>query len=385
MKNFNWILISLLFINIQSCQSQKTVLEQLANSENDLLKPIFSDPGKYELQIIYTQINRNEDGTLEFKDFTYRLDHEAYFYPASTVKLPVAVLALEKLNTIKKGKPSLNRNTRYVIEGDSLEHSIAADVEAIFAVSDNEANNRLFEFLGQDYINQKLKEKGLAHVRISHRLSTANSEATDTRQISFKDSGNNENYNIPVTRNNAAEPLNLNSIEKGFGYMENDSLVNEAFNFALKNYFPLQAQHQLMKQLIFPDKFPKEKRFDLLEEDREFLLKSMAQLPGEAGYVGEEYYDSYGKFFLFGDSKDPISNQFKIYNKVGYAYGTLTETAYITDELRGVEFLLSATLLVNKNGIFNDNNYEYETLGIPFMAALGREIYERELIRKKKF
>jgi beta-lactamase class A len=384
MKKFSWILICSLFLSMQSCHSQKPVLEQLANSENDLLKPVFSNPEKYELQIIYTQINRNEAGTLEFQDFTYRLDPEAYFYPASTVKLPVAILALEKLNKINKENPSIDRNTTYQIEGDSLAYSIATDVEAIFAVSDNEANNRLFEFLGQDHINQKLKEKGLAPVRISHRLSTANSEATDTRQLSFKTSGSNENYKIKVTRNKAAEALNLKSLDKGLGYMEKDTLVNWPFNFALKNYFPLQVQHQLMKQLIFPDQFPEEKTFDLSEDDRDFLLKSMAQLPGAAGYEEEEYFDSYGKFFLFGDSKDPIPNQFKIYNKVGYAYGTLTETAYITDESRDVEFLLSATLLVNKNGIFNDNNYEYDAIGIPFLAALGREIYERELSRKQK-
>jgi len=69
----------------------------------------------------------------------------------------------------------------------------------------------------------------------------------------------------------------------------------------------------------------------------------------------------------------------KIYNKVGYAYGTLTETAYIVDEENGIDFLLSATLLVNNNGIFNDDTYEYDEIGIPFLAQLGRELYLLEL------
>ena len=39
-----------------------------------------------------------------------------------------------------------------------------------------------------------------------------------------------------------------------------------------------------------------------------------------------------------------------------------------------LEFFTTATVLVNENQIFNDNIYEFEELGIPFLAALGREI-----------
>jgi len=65
------------------------------------------------------------------------------------------------------------------------------------------------------------------------------------------------------------------------------------------------------------------------------------------------------------------------------AYGTLTETVYITNVSRGVELFLSETVLVNKNRIFNDDSYEYEDIGIPFSTALGWEIYELELNLKK--
>jgi len=51
--------------------------------------------------------------------------------------------------------------------------------------------------------------------------------------------------------------------------------------------------------------------------------------------------------------------------------------AYVKDR-NGIEFFLTATILTNKNEIFNDNNYEYDQLGIPFLAALGREIYQFE-------
>ena len=53
------------------------------------------------------------------------------------------------------------------------------------------------------------------------------------------------------------------------------------------------------------------------------------------------------------------------------------DVAYVKDS-NGVEFFLTATILTNKNEIFNYNTYEYDELGIPFLAAVGREIYKFE-------
>jgi len=259
------------------------------------------------------------------------------------------------------------------------------DIEAVFAISDNEAFNRLFEFLGQDYINNKLEQKGFNPVRISHRLSVGNALKTETIPMIFEilENSDTSTFRLPVTNNLSAIPLNMEGIQKGIGFIQNDTLVDGAFDFSLKNYFPLRSQHQLMKQLMFPENFPENKRFNMDEADREFLLNAMKQLPREAGYDPGEYSDSYVKFFLYGDTKNSIPDEIKIYNKIGQAYGTLTETAYITNASKEVEFFLSATVLVNKNGVYNDNNYEYDGVGIPFFAALGREIYELELNRKK--
>jgi hypothetical protein len=68
--------------------------------------------------------------------------------------------------------------------------------------------------------------------------------------------------------------------------------------------------------------------------------------------------------------------EIRIYNKVGYAYGTLTDVAYIRDENNNIEFFLTATILVNENMIFNDDIYEFEQIGIPFLGALGRAVLE---------
>ncbi|MGA8853252.1 MAG: serine hydrolase [Christiangramia sp.] len=374
------LFFQVIFIFICSCSLHKNTLKQISTSKDSKLSEVFENAGKYEVQIIYSRIIRKE-GEIEFKDYQYRVDPEAYFYPASTVKLPVAVLSLEKINELNKQGVSISKNTDYHFQNDSIDHTIANDIDAIFAVSDNDAYNRLFEFLGQDYINSKLKSKGLAPVRISHRFSGEGSADTLTKPMIFK--VKDENYRLPVTNNMAADSLRIFDVVKGVGYMKDDTKIDQPFSFARKNYFPLETQHNLMKRIFFPETFTVNQTFFLKNEDQEFLKNAMSRLPREMNYDENEFYDSYGKFFIYGDAKERIPSYIKIYNKVGYAYGTLTETAYIKDTKNEVEFLLSATLLVNENGIFNDNDYEYESIGIPFLAELGRQIYQKELARKK--
>ena len=378
MKTVKFLLFLFIY-NFGFAQGQ--IFQTLSASKVPELQEVFKDTDKHELQILYSSITRDGKGGISFEDAEYKVDDSLYFYPASTVKLPVAVLALEKINEIRDSGIPITKNTEYHFLNDSISHTIASDIRSIFAVSDNDAYNRLFEFMGQDYINKKLQQKGLKPVRISHRFSGETSLDTLTRQLIFQ-LENSEIYELPVTYNAKAVPLRLKGVEKGKAYMENDSLQESAFNFSLKNYFPLRVQHQLMKQLFFPQEFQEKERFGLTEDDRTFLFEAMSAYPRQAGYDDEEFYDSYGKFFLFGDSEEPITSNIRIFNKVGYAYGTLTETAYIYDPDNDVEFILSATLLVNENEIFNDNQYEYDSIGIPFLAELGRQIHEYELSKR---
>jgi hypothetical protein len=74
----------------------------------------------------------------------------------------------------------------------------------------------------------------------------------------------------------------------------------------------------------------------------------------------------------------------RIFNKVGDAYGFLTDAAYIVDFKNNIEFMLSANIYCNTDEIFNDDNYDYDTIGFPFMKNLGKVIYNYELKRQRK-
>ena len=357
-------------------QTSGNPIESILNAGHPKIKRVMDSLDQYEVQIRYTQIDRKGDSVV-FTNHDFQVNDSNYFYPASTVKFPIAVLALERLNQID----TLNMDTRFYVEGDSVETTFAKAVSEIFSVSDNDANNRLVEFLGQDAINNGLASKGISPVRISHRLGVHTDDVTTKPLVIYMN--DSTTATLAGSINTSPQPLELERVRKGTGFFEEEELVKEPFDFSLKNYYPVSAQHAVLMRTIFPENFSNDQRFQLSPSQREYLLTTMHTVPKAVGYDPVAYYDGYCKFFMYGDSKEDIPEHIKIYNKVGFAYGTLTDCAYITDTENNVEFMLTATILVNKDGVFNDDHYEYDEVGLPFLAELGRQFYHYELIRKK--
>ena len=91
-----------LFAIIANCQEDDPFdpFQIVLDVNNPKLEKVLQDPNKFELQIIYTEINRNHNNQAIFTQHSFRLDANQYFYPASTVKMPTAFVALEKLNEL---------------------------------------------------------------------------------------------------------------------------------------------------------------------------------------------------------------------------------------------------------------------------------------------
>ena len=73
-----------------------TFLVDLLKQHPDHFQNVLANPDN-KVQIIYTQIDRRKNGKPEFTDHYFNISDSSYFYPASTVKLPIAILALQKL------------------------------------------------------------------------------------------------------------------------------------------------------------------------------------------------------------------------------------------------------------------------------------------------
>jgi hypothetical protein len=381
------------------CQRDAQDLFQNIPEEYPILKKVLENNELFKTQIIFTRIDRNEYNEPVLKDFTYQLDDEVYFYPASTVKLPIALLALEWLNEkqiLGLGKESIMltdsvRPSQIPALGDTTAEnqlpSIAHYIKKILLVSDNDAYNRLYELLGQEYINHKMKEKGLLHTVINHRLSMPMSpeENRHFNPITFFDSEGQLLLEVPA-RYTEKIFANPEGTTLGEAYFENGNLMENPMSFQFKNKFALSDFHETVQRVIFPENFNAPSRFNLKEQDREFVLKYMSMLPGESDYPAyglPDYYDSYSKFFKFGTDPKPIPNQFRLFNKTGNAYGQLLDGTYFVDFENNVEFFVSAVIYTNANETLNDNQYEYEEIGFPFFAELGEYLYQLELKRRK--
>ena len=247
----------------------------------------------------------------------------------------------------------------------------------------------MYEFLGQEYIHKQLSKKGYPDVYIRNRLELGRTplENRETQNVQFFDTNHKLIYNQPAQTN--THPLPYYNVFIGNGYLNSkDSLVNEPLNFSEKNRISLSDLHHIMQSVIFPDQTPKKQRFNLNKEDRQFLLQWMHTTPTESiypTYDSSEYYPAYAKFLMLGSEKGSIPSHLKIFSKAGDAYGFLLDNAYIIDTDAKVEFMLSAVIYVNSDGILNDNHYDYRTIGLPFMKNLGNTIYKYELSRKRAY
>ena len=169
-KNY---LIAVFVLILISCTNQeaKDPLREIINSLHGKYSEVLANRQDYGLQVLYTQIDRDQNNNPHWRTWSYNVDSSVYFYPASTIKLPVALLALEKINELNL--PGLNSDSEMLTDSayssqtkvlfdstsESLKPSIAHYIKKIFLVSDNDAFNRLYEFLGQEYINKALVEK----------------------------------------------------------------------------------------------------------------------------------------------------------------------------------------------------------------------------------
>ena len=378
--------------------SSDAFLERMLKKHPQRFSKILKARDQYELQILYTKIDRDKKGQPQFTTYRYGVDANRYFYPASTIKLAAAALALEKLNNLHieglnkyttmltlAERPSQSQVLRDTTAENGLP-SIAHYIRKLLLASDNDSYNRLYEFLGQQYFNETMHAKGYVRFRALHRLETSlsNAENRYTNPIRFVEGDRiifdqkgaycETDYTVPTP------------ILKGKAYRSGNTIINQPMDFSDKNAFDLAEQQLFLRNLVFPELAPDQQRLNLTEDDYRFLYQYMSQLPIETEYpdhYSEIMNDADVKYLLFGKTRKRIPRQIRSFNKSGEAYGYLLDNTYIADFEMGVEFLLAAVIYCNEDQVLNDDKYDYDTIGYQFMADLGKTVLEYELARKR--
>ncbi len=339
---------------------------------------IVDSPERFRLQIEYAYPVKSGRGSAGWAFESFRRGAE-WTAPASMVKVPMAIFALIKLTQLGLARtarlkvidpPSCAAQADELAEFEEIERTLIR----MLVVSDNSAYNRIYEFVGGDRVPSLLKRFGFPDAKLQARLGACNpAENARGRGVVVADASGRvlwqdlAMHQITISSPTAAMP----SCKVGSAYLDVDQTrINEPKDFKFSNHWTIADAHALTLAIAGARTHP---LIDALAPaDLAFLRKTMRTLPREAGFAEANYPDSWGKFLLQGDKKSRMPSHVSSTNKIGQAYGFLLDSAWLADAAH--QCVLSAVLYVNSDGVLNDDQYEYEQLGLPFLAELGRRM-----------
>jgi hypothetical protein len=377
-------------------------------------KALLDSPSVYRTQIYFSKITRDKNGKVKFTDYHFK-KHDLYYYPASCVKLPVIINALVKFNGRK-----LSLQNKLFIQ-DSTYCGFAGQTEIqngwyfkdyikrMLVVSNNICFNPIFDFISKHNCKSPFSNTPTIYQRFNFHCN--DSSLYKSYPFVVKDDSGKIIYSEPMKEYDYQNFLDTSWAKAGLRYLNNkDSLINHPKSFSKSNFYDLIRLHEIIKNITADE-------FVFIEnENRNFLLKYMSIYPSECrhpAYDSKEYPDNWGKYLLIGDDtnfhksipiqqlptlsigegkgeviKEKLLNwnddSIRIFNKVGMAYGFLTDCAYIVDYKNQVEFIVSASVFVDRDGTLNDGKYAYKEIGLPFLGKLGRVLMQHELKHKRK-
>lgn len=349
------------------------------------LAGLVDDP-RHAIQLRRVRVLRDGDGMQRFETHDYGLHPRRWFPAASVTKLPMALLVAEAVQAAGGGADSVLRLDAPPASGEwgdePLGDSFARGIDRTFAVSENRPYNRWYDMLGGERIHRRLAELGYPHVRLISRLGSSDIEANrrtgggallsaDGRELRRFPAGIASSRRFPFGR-----------VSFGDAWQNDDgSVIHDPHDFTHANFLPLADSLRMLQAFVSPESVPAAQRWKIDGALRARLLRAMALRPRESEsprYPEAEHPDGYARWFFVGDGRARYPDGLTVFGKSGMAYGSLSEVAYVVDRDSGVECMLAASIQVNADGILNDDRYEYDTVGIPFMAAWARAVLEVE-------
>ncbi len=375
-------------------------IEGIMAASPDRFGTVLDRASEVRFQVVLSEVV-GRAGQQRIRRSAYRARAE-YFYPASAIKLCAAVAAVQAVEAISQrasraagspiptldtplifhplfpGEVTRDRDPTNIVDGAiTLRH----EIRKLFLVSDNEAFNRLYDFVGHSGLNESMQSLGLESVVINHRLSVGRSleENRCTRRIDALCAEGV--FTIPersshlILRNADMAGLSVGTAHLASG----GQLRIEPMDFTMRNGIAIDELQDLLIALVRPDLDTGRPPLLLSSEHRRFLVETMAEYPGDSPnplYPRSEYPDDWGKFFLPGLLRvnGRTRADLVICNKVGQAYGFTVDNAYIKDLRSGREFFLTAVIYTNADGVLNDDAYEYSDFALPFMADLAEAV-----------
>ncbi|MDX2361426.1 MAG: serine hydrolase [Crocinitomicaceae bacterium] len=372
----------------QTLNSTAEVINYL-KGKDPLVDEVLNHPEKYKLQFMYTQFG---DGIgLNTVDGTTN----DYFFPASVVKLPTALLLLEKMERLNLDLDMVLKidghqncgNQLYARNSRDQNQTFRELLEDMIAASDNWHYNALYNFLSPSTINAELKKKGFENSHIYRAFTgcgTSDQLYTNAFYVMSNDTIIYEEGEKWCDPDVMLKALPYDSLKLLGSKHENKNrvIVQGPFDFNYNLDISLENLHEMLIRLIFPVAFSENKQWNISIENQAFLLNTLKISPRETGSGKynqvQKYPDNIYKYIMHGEgmrSNDGIET----WSKIGISYGFTTEVAYILNPKDRVHFFLSMSMYTNANDTVNDGDYEYESVARPFFSRVSNLLYQYEL------
>jgi len=383
----------LCFISLGFSQKSKTDFYASLLGKDSLVDYVLKNRDKFHLQFIVTDIDRDEEGNEVFQ--TYDFSTKEYFYPASMVKLPTAIATLEMLDSMQLQKENYIKMNKDVQCGSStfveltLKRNIPISLalEDMLSISDNYYYSLFFHVVTPLKLNHFLMRHDLKNSMIYSSFSGCPRGANvTTNSYSIFNTAGELKFSQPQRILDSIDymyrlPYTASKLV-GKYQIENGRKIDKPYNFNYHLDYPLKDIHATVFRLVFPQHFTSNERFQLSSNSRKFLLKCMGNFPREMQnntYHNQlQFPDNYYKYAIIGNKPElATSDRYRIFSKIGIAYGFVTESGYVVDFINQKDFLFSVSLYVNADDIVNDGTYEYEKIARPFIANFTRLVQEQ--------
>jgi hypothetical protein len=349
-------------------QSGSLAIEPFLRKYNHpAVQTIMSSPETYRLQIIYSY--KNSAGKMERS--SYRADQQ-YFYPASIIKLPMALLALEWLENEKYSPAS--RLQVYSGESSLCDDSVAHILEKMLVHSDNQSYDCLLALVNHS-LPTRLAQAGFVRIRLARPFLL-----NGTMRWKISAPGHQEKeglYKVRQTPHQRQPP----DCRVGQASLQKGQRKEEAHNFCSDNYFPLDDVHKMLEALIWPESSGS--FFNISKAAHSWLLARLRMLPRESRLKTKEWRcNTYQKFFFRHRDCRPLPRGIQVAGKGGMAYGFLSDASIIVSNKQSCQLILSAAIYVNSNQVVGDDRYDYEKAGFPFLFHIGQAFLKHACSQK---
>ncbi len=335
---------------------------------------------KYRFQLVFTAIR---DGSVN-ESFSFGTDK--YYYPASLVKVPVALLALEKMQRLGISLDdfivfdTVNAcgSTRFVQLSQQQNISFRQLFMELLVVSDNNFYNALYHFVGPEEIDEKMNQKGF-HNSYIFRAFTGCDKLEQLHTYPWKVSSPN---GTKVTEESEIF-ADTNLLSANYQYTERrlfgsshenkeGEIVAGPYDLNYMLEMKMENLQEMMLTLLFPDQYAIEKRWEISEEAKAFILKLMQKYPSEIESSYRNIRDFEDTIYKYAHQEESGRTT----SKLGLSYGFASETVYYEIPNSKNAFLLTYSIYVNKNDCVNDGKYEYEEVARPFAQSLFKAMQQ---------